>query len=222
MNNEQLKLTIEEYEAMLTGCAKWLSSRPAGQTANEYGCQIYQMLGEWGDWEWVEDSVEALKPDLYEINKKLDYLVSRNQPKKVAGMPKARHEYSPWFEEVWKLYPPRSGGNNKFDAEKQWKARVISRSDNIEKTLTKIHMLDGTRRYAAFCKATDVDPRYVMQAQRFFGKSQHYLEDWDIPAPEQQKPKTQEEKLAWAKAQGFTAKPGESYVELFHRAGVPH
>jgi hypothetical protein len=44
-------------------------------------------------------------------------------------------------------------------------------------------MIEGTRRYAEFCKSTGkVGTEYVMQAATFFGPDQRYLEPWTLPA----------------------------------------
>jgi hypothetical protein len=49
-------------------------------------------------------------------------------------------------------------------------------------------MLDGVRRYAAFCRATGkTGTEYVMQAARFFGRAEEYAEPWTVPPKEQPK-----------------------------------
>jgi biotin operon repressor len=78
----------------------------------------------------------------------------------------------PEFEEAWRLYPKRDGGNPKGDALKAWNARVRAGVPREE-------MLSGVRRYAAHCKRKgNVGTEFVMQAVRFFGKGGHYAELW--------------------------------------------
>ena len=43
-------------------------------------------------------------------------------------------------------------------------------------------MLGGVIRYAAYCLANGTEPQFVKQPTTFFGPSEHYLSDWNIPA----------------------------------------
>lgn len=80
------------------------------------------------------------------------------------------------FEEAWKAYPARAGGNSKADARKAWAARL---STGIEPE----DLLAGVRRYAAFCRTTEkVGTAYVKQAATFFGPGEHWAEEWQLPA----------------------------------------
>lgn len=89
-------------------------------------------------------------------------------------------EYPDDFEVTWKEYPKRLGGNPKKGAFKAWKARVNAGADPLD-------ILDGVKRYAAFCKADKkVGTQYVMQAQTFFGPDEHYLERYQAPGQSDQ------------------------------------
>ena len=84
-------------------------------------------------------------------------------------------EYPDAFESAWRDYPRRAGGNPKPAALKAWKARIKSGTDPGE-----IHR--GVLRYARFIRATSKEnTEFVMQAKRFFGPDEHYLEPWTIP-----------------------------------------
>lgn len=79
------------------------------------------------------------------------------------------------FEELWSIYPTRAGGNSKADALAAFNAR-------LKQGATAEQMVSGTRRYAAFCEATEkVGTEYVKQARTFLGKGRHYLEPYDLP-----------------------------------------
>jgi len=78
--------------------------------------------------------------------------------------------------ELRSIYPPRSGGNPWDKAEKAINAR-------LSEGHTWDQIIDGTRRYAAFCATTGkVRTEFVMQAARFCGPSKPFLEDWTPPA----------------------------------------
>lgn len=81
------------------------------------------------------------------------------------------------FEQAWQAYPKRAGGNSKADALKAWKARLKER-------VLPNRMLEGVRRYAAFCEATEkTGTEYVKQAATFFGPALHFDEPWTPPPP---------------------------------------
>jgi hypothetical protein len=72
-----------------------------------------------------------------------------------------KNPYPDDFEQAWAIYPKRSGGNSKADACKAWKARVKTGA-------TVQELLDGTRRYAEFVRATGkLNTEYVKQAATF-------------------------------------------------------
>ena len=88
---------------------------------------------------------------------------------------RARHEYSPDFNELRTLYPKRSGGDSKDDAHREYQAR-------LKQGETHEQMKAGTLRYKAYCDATGkTGTEYVKQMRTFLGPSRHYLDLWEIP-----------------------------------------
>jgi len=80
------------------------------------------------------------------------------------------------FQSAWSEYPKRAGGNPRRSAEKAWGARVREGADPSA-------MLDGVRRYRAYCERTGrIGGDYVLQAATFFGPDRRYEEAWDAPA----------------------------------------
>lgn len=94
-----------------------------------------------------------------------------------AGTPNSDPEYPPAFEEAWKLYPKRAGGNPKNKAYAAWRRFCARETPNV------LNVLAGVRRYAAFCQAVDkTGTEFVMQAARFFGRERCWADPWDLPA----------------------------------------
>jgi uncharacterized protein YdaU (DUF1376 family) len=86
--------------------------------------------------------------------------------------------YSAAFTQVWQNYPKRNGGNPKKRAFAAWKARV--REGHTTEVLSA-----GVERYRAWCIATDkLGTELVMQAARFFGPDEYYLDEWTPPRKE--------------------------------------
>lgn len=84
--------------------------------------------------------------------------------------------YSAEFEVSWKAYPKRSGNNPKSDAYRCWCAR-LKEGGTVEA------MAAGTLRYRTWCEATGkLGTETVMQAQRFYGRSKPFEQDFDVPA----------------------------------------
>jgi hypothetical protein len=84
------------------------------------------------------------------------------------------------FELAWKLYPKRAGSNSKADALRQWTARVKS-------GVSPDDLFAGVKRYAAFVQAKgDEGTEFVKQAATFFGRGEHWKEDWTPPVPRAQ------------------------------------
>lgn len=90
-------------------------------------------------------------------------------PKEKAGKAvKQEENYTPEFEEAWKAYPQRRGGNSKLGAYRQWLARIAE-------GVTSEVMLAGTKRYAAELReAGKLDTPYVKQAATFYGRDRHF------------------------------------------------
>jgi hypothetical protein len=99
--------------------------------------------------------------------------------------------YSKAFDMVWKeIYPPKQG-NKKKAAYTQWNNRLKTMSTGYESV-----MIDGTRRYAAYCKATEKPEQFVNQASTFYGPDKLYLQEWTIP--QQKLTKAQKKEQDWA------------------------
>lgn len=76
------------------------------------------------------------------------------------------------FDEAWAIYPKRLGGNPKRRAEAAWSARIREGVDPAA-------MLDGVRRYAAYCVAErKAGTPYVQQAATFFGPGGSFEDEW--------------------------------------------
>lgn len=87
----------------------------------------------------------------------------------------ASTESSADFEEAWKLYPKRPN-NSKAAALKAWNAR-------IKAGVTPARMIEGVKRYAAFCAANKTEPQYIKQAATFFGPDLHFDSDYTVSPP---------------------------------------
>lgn len=83
-------------------------------------------------------------------------------------------KYPEDFEQAWTLYPPRPGAS-KAASLKAWKARIKS-------GVRPQALIDGVRRYAAYCAACQTEPSYIKQPATFFGPDRHYESDWTPPA----------------------------------------
>ena len=88
-------------------------------------------------------------------------------------------EYTNDFEQLWKIYPKRAGGNPKPRAFKAFAARLK------EKVLYS-DLQAGVLRYYSYCKQTGIlQSAYVMQAATFFSaNTESWTEDWLIPEKE--------------------------------------
>lgn len=117
-------------------------------------------------------SVVVSRVDLAELLTAYDALVAAGRkPKKATG-------YSAEFEAAWSEYPTRPG-NSKAAAYKAWKARLTAGA-------TVLEMIEGTRKYAIYCKVEGTEPQYVKQAATFYGPGEHFSADW-TPRAEQRR-----------------------------------
>lgn len=82
-------------------------------------------------------------------------------------------KYSAEFEEAWSEYPSRPGAS-KAATWKAWQARIKAK-------VSPEAMIEGARRYAAYCKAERTEPQYIKQPATFFGPGEHYAADWGVP-----------------------------------------
>lgn len=79
------------------------------------------------------------------------------------------------FEETWRSYPKRAGGNSRQAARKAWDARRKQGHAAAD-----LHA--GTVRYAEYIRATGREgTEYVKQAATFWGPGLHFAEPWDLP-----------------------------------------
>lgn len=88
-------------------------------------------------------------------------------------------KYTYDFEQLWAIYPKRSGGNPKPKAYKAFTARLK------EKVLYS-DLQAGLLRYYNFCKQTGIlNTAFVMQAATFFGvNNEAWTEEWVVPQKE--------------------------------------
>lgn len=134
---------------------------------------------------------QNLTPDLQvnskhdlQVNSKHDPQLNGTSAKAAEPARTAKQEYSPEFEEVWKAYPRRAGGNPKPSAWKAWSAR-------IREGVSSADMLAGVQRYAAFITATGkAGSEYVKQAATFFGPDHHFAESWIAPTAQRNQTQT--------------------------------
>ena len=130
--------------------------------------------------------------------------------------PKRQHkeylsDYSPEFEELWQIYPKREGSNPKRTAFNAFNARIKAGE-------TFSVMRDGVVAYRAYCDAKgETGGEYVMQAVRFFGPNQEYLQDWIAPAPKAKVPRTDAEWLEFGRSKGTEPRVGESWPGFIDR-----
>jgi len=115
--------------------------------------------------------------------------------------------YPEEFEQLWKIYPKRCGGNPKRKAFNAYKARL--REGVIYSDLQA-----AVLRYYNFCKETGkLDTEFTQRASTFFGaQGEAWLEDWALPKVEIKE--TLEQK---AKRLGIVAQPGWSWEEFERR-----
>ncbi len=93
-----------------------------------------------------------------------------------AGRQRKQADYPDEFEDAWKAYPARAGGNPKRKALQAWSAR---RKAGVSAET----MLQGVHRYARYCALTGkLNTEFVKQGATFFGPDEHYLNDWSPPA----------------------------------------
>lgn len=118
----------------------------------------------------------VVKYDAYQGGAREDNTAD-NTAKDTATQPRKEEEqnkknYLGEFAAAWAMYPHRSGGNPKNRAEQAWSAR-------IREGVAAAVMLDGVRRYAAYCEAEGkIGTPYVQQASTFLGKSRGFEESW--------------------------------------------
>lgn len=95
------------------------------------------------------------------------------------GVAKPASKYTAEFEEAWTLYPSRPG-MSKAAAFKAWTARLKAGA-------TALEMIEGTRKYAAYCQAERTEAHYIKQPATFYGPGEHFSADW-TPARQRRGP----------------------------------
>jgi hypothetical protein len=85
---------------------------------------------------------------------------------------KSGTKYTPEFDEAWSLYPSRPGAS-KAATFKAWAARLKAGA-------TALEMIEGTAKYAAFCKAERTEVAYIKQPATFYGPGEHFTADWTV------------------------------------------
>lgn len=99
---------------------------------------------------------------------------NRHKPQSRQRRP-AASDTPPEFEAVKAAFPKRAGSQ-------PWPHALRACSARLKEGHTWPDLLEGVRRYAAFCEATGkTRTEFVMQAQRFFGPAKPFLEDWSPP-----------------------------------------
>lgn len=99
----------------------------------------------------------------------------RREDIKEKNTKKKKNGYTPEFEDAWKAYPKRAGGNPKEGAFSAWRARIRDGVDPAE-------LIGGVERYARFVRATGKEhTEFVKQAKAFFGPEKHFNEKWEAP-----------------------------------------
>lgn len=130
---------------------------------------------------------------------------------------KTSTDYSPAFEEAWRAYPKRSGGNNKLSAFKAWNAR-------IKQGVKPEAMLEGVKRYAAFMVSEGkIGTSFVKQAATFFGPDKHFDEAWLVETTANKAPTRQDQsRYEWyAKSDDGSAEVfiNQSAIDRMNRGG---
>jgi uncharacterized protein YdaU (DUF1376 family) len=126
----------------------------------------------------------------------------------------ASAEAEPEFEEAWRLFPKRAGGNPKGRALKAWRARR-------KEGATAAEIQEGVARYAAFVRATGREhTEFVMQSATFFGPDRQFAEPWN-PPQEKQRPAdwwaSDAATEAKGKELGLTPRAGEGWPQFKDR-----
>lgn len=78
------------------------------------------------------------------------------------------------FKVILDAYPQRPGDSPRDG--------YLAFLERVRQGATPAEILEGVRRYAAYCVATDkIGTDFVKQLRTFLGKSRYYLEPWTVP-----------------------------------------
>lgn len=76
------------------------------------------------------------------------------------------------FATFYTLYPPRVG-------DQRWAGARAYFTKNLQAGIPAEQMIDGAKRYAAYCEAEGITgSKYVQSAATFLGTNQGFLEAW--------------------------------------------
>lgn len=96
----------------------------------------------------------------------------------------SRETEAEWFLDFKLAYPNRTGDQGWRKAQKAARARMAEGH-------TADEMVEGARRYAAFCEATGkIGTEYVKQAATFLGPDKGFMQPWTLPPTAQQRERT--------------------------------
>jgi hypothetical protein len=85
-----------------------------------------------------------------------------------------------WWPDFKLAYPSRAGDQGWREAQRAANARISA-------GYTPEQIIEGARRYAAFCEAKgDTGTQYVKRAAAFLGPENHFLEPWNPPPTKSQ------------------------------------
>lgn len=121
---------------------------------------------------------DTTKKELYKEREKQTLGSSDDKP---AEKPvKQKEEYPAEFEQLWKQKPERQGANPKRKAYQAYRAR-------LKESFTADEMLAGLQRYKKHCEEQQkLNTPFVMQMATFFGKDEHFKEQWTFNSQQQQ------------------------------------
>lgn len=103
----------------------------------------------------------------------------------------ASDAYPPEFEDLWALYPKRTGGNSKKETHKAWRARLHG---GVPLEVLRA----GLERYRAYCdREKRTGTEFVKQGKTFFGPAEHYLELWESAELALHAPAPDRAEMAW-------------------------
>ena len=110
------------------------------------------------------------------------------------------------FEDFWRAYPGRAGGNPKKTALTRWRGAV--RRD------TPANIIAGAKRYEKYCHATKkIDTEYVMQATTFLGQNEGWKETWTVTESDRAKTEEVHPSVEFNRKWGNRTEPEESDPE---------
>ena len=142
------------------------------RTQERTGTHLESQEGKGREEEGKGREVIAHAPDTHEDRSSLP--VAEATPVEAAAV-EASGQGQEDFEAFWATYPKRAGGNPRTTALKAWNARC---KDGHKASV----IIDGARRYAAYCQATGkLDSEYVKQASTFLNQLS-FLDPWNLPA----------------------------------------